>query len=274
VEPKCPIFKQEQAHSEVFIATNSINKIRIPWFRVHIVILNDPGRLISVHIMHSGLAAGWSAVIVLYELITFDPTDPTYNPSWRQGCYLIPFISRIGVISSLYSWSLGIKLRMNHLWTYETINAAHISLSGLLILAAFWHWAYWDLDVFAAGSTGSLVFDLNKILGIHLFLASVLCFGFGYRHLSGFVGPGMWTSDSKGIVGSIRFVKPTLNYLIFCRLIYGHILSHHIIAGLSAMLIALWHISSRPGPLLYKLNKMANLESVLSSSIAPVFFTA
>ena len=71
-------------------ATNS--KIRLPWFRVHIVILNDPGRLISVHIMHTGLPAGWSGVMVLYELITFDPTDPVYNPSWRQGCYLIPFI--------------------------------------------------------------------------------------------------------------------------------------------------------------------------------------
>ena len=83
---------------EVLIATN---KIRLPWFRVHIVILNDPGRLISVHIMHSGLVAGWSGVMVLYELIIFDPTDPLYNPSWRQGCYIIPFISRIGVISSL-----------------------------------------------------------------------------------------------------------------------------------------------------------------------------
>ena len=48
-------------------ATNS--KIRLPWFRVHIVILNDPGRLISVHIMHTGLPAGWSGVMVLYELI-------------------------------------------------------------------------------------------------------------------------------------------------------------------------------------------------------------
>ena len=91
-------------------------KIRLAWFRVHIVILNDPGRLISVHIMHTALAAGWSAVIVLYELITFDPTDPVYNPSFRQGCYLIPFISRIGVITSQSSWSLGIKLSINHFW--------------------------------------------------------------------------------------------------------------------------------------------------------------
>ena len=33
----------------------------LPWFRVHIVILNDPGRLISSHIMHTALVAGWSA---------------------------------------------------------------------------------------------------------------------------------------------------------------------------------------------------------------------
>jgi photosystem II CP47 chlorophyll apoprotein len=128
---------------EVFIAaeTNSILKIRLPWFRVHIVILNDPARLLSVHIMHSGFPAGWSGVMVLYELITVDATDPVYNPIWRQGCYVIPFISRIGVIRSLYSWSLGIKLTMNLYWTYETILMGHISLCGSSILAAFWHWA-------------------------------------------------------------------------------------------------------------------------------------
>ena len=79
-----------------------IAKIRLPWFRVHIVILNDPGRLIS------GLAAGWSGAITFYELITLDPTDPVYNPIWRQGCYVIPFISRLGVIRSLPSIFIGL----------------------------------------------------------------------------------------------------------------------------------------------------------------------
>ena len=83
-------------------------KIILPWFRVHIVILNDPGRLISSHIMHTALVAGWSALMLLYELITIDPTDPVYNPIWRQAAYTLPFISRIGVIRSLFSWSLGI----------------------------------------------------------------------------------------------------------------------------------------------------------------------
>ena len=67
----------------VFIATNSILKIRL----------------------------AWSSVMLLYQqLITVDPTDPVYNPIWRQGCYVIPFISRISGMRSLYSWSLGIKL--------------------------------------------------------------------------------------------------------------------------------------------------------------------
>eukprot|EP00929_Paragymnodinium_shiwhaense_P093590 TRINITY_DN53798_c0_g1_i3.p1 TRINITY_DN53798_c0_g1~~TRINITY_DN53798_c0_g1_i3.p1 ORF type:complete len:517 (-),score=-168.60 TRINITY_DN53798_c0_g1_i3:66-1496(-) len=223
--------------------------------------------------MHTGLVAGWSAVITLYELIIFDPTDPVYNPLFRQGCYLMPFISRIGVVTSQYGWSLGIELSTNRLWTYETVGFAHILLSGLLILAAFWHWAYWDLDVFVCATTTNLVLDLNKIFGIHLFLASLLCTQFGYAHLSGFVGPGMWTSDSKGIVGSVRFVKP-IQTARFINLTYAAILSHHVVAGVSAMLVALWHISSRPGPLLYKLSRMANIESVLSSSISSVFFAA
>ena len=249
-------------------------KIRLPWFRVHIVILNDPGRLISVHIMHSGLAAGWSGVMVLYELITVDPTDTVYNPIWRQGCYVIPFISRLGVIRSLYSWSFGLKLSINLYWTYETINMTHISLSGSSILAAFWHWAYWDLNVFVSSSTGKLVLDLNQIIGIHVDLASLLCFGFGLAHVSGFLGPGMWTSDSFGVVGSIRCVKPIYSVIGLAPFCYGVISSNHIVAGFLGICIGFWHISSRPGPLLYKLLKMGNVEEVLSSSIAAVFFTA
>jgi photosystem II CP47 chlorophyll apoprotein len=223
--------------------------------------------------MHTGMLASWSGLIVLYELITFDPTDPAYNPCWRQGSYVIPFISRIGAISSLYSWSLGIKLNYS-IWTYETIALSHLDLSVALILASFWHWAYSDLNVFAHRSTRLLVLDLNKILGIHFILASVLCFGFGYHHLSGFIGPGMWTSDSKGLEGCIRFVKPIYSLISTSPKWYALIPSHHIASGFSGILIALWHIQAVPGPLLYKSNVMANIESVLSSSISSVFFTA
>jgi len=223
--------------------------------------------------MHTGLAAGWSGAITFYELITLDPTDPVYNPIWRQGCYEMPFVSRLGVVSSWFNWSLGIEQSLNPSWTYETVSAAHILLSGLCILAAFWHWAYWDLDLFIS-ATLVLVLDLNRIFGIHLLLASLLCLGFGLAHLSGFAGPGMWTSDSLGVVGSIRSVKPAFNLIGLAPFCYGAIPSHHIVAGFFGTLIGTWHISSRPGRSLYKLLGMGNIEGVLSSSIPPVFFAA
>ena len=123
-------------------------------------------------------------------------------------------------------------------------------------------------------TTGKLLLDLNHIFGIHLHFASLLCFGFGLAHLSGFKGPGIWTSDSFGVVGSIRFVKPIYSVIGLTPFCYGVISSHHIVAGFFAFSIGLWHISSRPGSLLYKLLKMGNIEEVLSSSIAAVFFTA
>ncbi|OMO52130.1 hypothetical protein COLO4_37397 [Corchorus olitorius] len=57
----------------------------LPWYRVHTVVLNDPGRLLSVHIMHTALVADWAGSMALYELAVFDPSDPVLDPMWRQG---------------------------------------------------------------------------------------------------------------------------------------------------------------------------------------------
>ncbi len=70
--------------------------IGLPWFRVHAVVLNDPGRLLAVHLMHTGLVAGWSGSMTFYELSALDPTDLTFNPMWRQGLYVLPMASRLG----------------------------------------------------------------------------------------------------------------------------------------------------------------------------------
>ncbi|CAN2060067.1 unnamed protein product [Malus fusca] len=59
----------------------------LPWYRVHTVVLNDPGRLISVHIMHTALVAGWAGSMALYELAVFDPSDPVLDPMWRQAIW-------------------------------------------------------------------------------------------------------------------------------------------------------------------------------------------
>ena len=78
----------------------------LPWYRVHTVVLNDPGRLISVHLMHTALVAGWAGSMALYELAVFDPSDPVLNPMWRQGMFVMPFMSRIGVTDSWGGWSI------------------------------------------------------------------------------------------------------------------------------------------------------------------------
>ncbi len=76
----------------------------LPWYRVHTVLINDPGRLIATHLMHTALVSGWAGSMALYELALFDPGDPVLNPMWRQGMYVLPFMSRLGVTES---WGVG-----------------------------------------------------------------------------------------------------------------------------------------------------------------------
>ena len=43
----------------------------LPWYRVHTVVINDPGRLLAVHLMHTALVAGWAgSMAVSYTHLT------------------------------------------------------------------------------------------------------------------------------------------------------------------------------------------------------------
>lgn len=260
-------------HKSAYSVNLSLKQVRLPWFRVHIILLNDPGRLISVHLMHTALVAGWAASMTIYELVLLDTTDPVYNPIWRQGCYVIPFATRLGANSSIFGWSIGVNsIDSSQVWTLETVGAAHILLSGSLVLAAFWHWAYWDLEIFISSKSGKLLLDLSRIFGIHLTLAAIACLGFGLGHLSGTLGPGMWTSDSVGLLGSVRPVKSVYSITGLTSYSFGVIPANHIVAGVAGILVGLWHITTRPGPSIYSISRLGDLEGVLSTSIASVFF--
>ena len=248
------------------------SSVRLPWFRVHVVLLNDPGRLLASHLLHTALIAGWAGSMLLYELIVLTTSDPVYNPLWRQGAYVLPFCARLGVVYSSYGWSLNaFSTDSIPFWSFETVVGSHILLSGLLILASQWHRQFYDLDVFLCSRSGRLILDLIRIFGIHLLLASLLCFAYGLLHLA---GPtiGMWTSDVFGLTGSVRSIKPLFSLLALSPSSYGALPSNHIVAGYFGFTVALWHISSRPSPTLYRILGLGNLESVLSSSIAAVFF--
>ncbi|MEO1431002.1 MAG: photosystem II chlorophyll-binding protein CP47 [Cyanobacteria bacterium J06632_19] len=247
----------------------------LPWYRVHTVVLNDPGRLISVHLMHTALVAGWAGSMALYELAIFDPSDPVLNPMWRQGMFVLPFMARLGVVESWGGWSVtGNPTGDPGFWSFEGVAAAHIVLSGLLFLAAVWHWVFWDLELFQDPRTGEPALDLPKMFGIHLFLSGLLCFGFGAFHLTGLFGPGMWISDPYGLTGHIEAVAPEWGPAGFNPFNPGGVVAHHIAAGIVGIIAGLFHLTVRPPERLYKALRMGNIETVLSSSIAAVFFAA
>ena len=50
--------------------------------------------------------------------------------------------------------------------------------------------------------------------------------------------------------------------------------AHHIAAGTVGIIAGLFHLTVRPPERLYKALRMGNIETVLSSSIAAVFFAA
>jgi photosystem II CP47 chlorophyll apoprotein len=213
--------------------------------------------------------------MALYELAKFDPSDPVLNPMWRQGMFVLPFMARLGVTGSWNGWDITGATGTNPgFWSVEGVAAAHIVLSGLLFLAAVWHWVYWDLDLFVDSRTGKPALDLPKMFGIHLFLSGLLCFGFGAFHLSGVWGPGMWVSDAYGVTGHIQAVAPDWGPSGFNPFSPGGIVAHHIAAGIVGIIAGLFHLSVRPPERLYKALRMGNIETVLSSSIAAVFFAA
>ena len=67
----------------------------LPWYRVHTVVINDPGRLLAVHLMHTALVAGCAGSIALYVIANFAPPDSVLNPIWRLGIFVLPFMSSL-----------------------------------------------------------------------------------------------------------------------------------------------------------------------------------
>ena len=241
--------------------------MRLPWFRAHSVLFSDPGRLLSVHLIHTGLVSGWAGSIALFEIFSFDNNNNDLNPIWIQGCYVLPFITRLGVHSSWTGWFIGTENDMSW-WSFEVVALAHIALSGLLFLASIWHWTFWDLSLFRVG------IDLPSVFGIHLALASFLCFSFGSFHLTGFWGPGFWCTDKIGLNGELAYLKPLWGPKGFNPENPGGLVRHHIAAGLVGFGASFFHLNVRPSIRLYKLLRIGNTESVLSSSLAAVFFAS
>lgn len=226
----------------------------LPWFRVHGVVLNDPGRLLSVHCAHTALTSGWAGLMLFFEAIVTDDSDLIFSPLWRQGLFVTAFCTRLGLVPM----DPGIT--------------SHTTLCGLMHLASIWHWVFWDLDIFTTGRT--LALDLLRVFGLHLVLASTPCFFFGHTHLTASIGPGFWTTDAFGLVGRARGLKPSFSVPALSPYSYGSLAAHHLLAGCLGCFAGFWHIGARPSPTLAAIFSASSIESALASSLSPVLLAA
>ncbi len=84
----------------------------------------------------------------------------------------------------------------------------------------------------------------------------------------------MGFSDGYGLTGSVQPVAPEWGPDGFNPFNPGGVVAHHIAAGIVGIIAGLFHLTVRPPQRLYKALRMGNIETVLSSSIAAVFFAA
>ncbi|XP_013633081.1 PREDICTED: photosystem II CP47 reaction center protein-like [Brassica oleracea var. oleracea] len=128
----------------------------LPWYRVHTVVLNDPGRLLSVHIMHTALVAGWAGSMALYELAVFDPSDPVLDPMWRQG-----------ISNSWAGWNItGETITNPGLWSYEGVAGVACFGFGAFHVTGLYGPGIWVSDPY--GLTGK-VQPVNPAWGVEGF---------------------------------------------------------------------------------------------------------
>ncbi|PHT86518.1 Photosystem II CP47 reaction center protein [Capsicum annuum] len=94
------------------------------------------------------------------------------------------------------------------------------------------------------------------------------------RSREGLYSLKIWVSDPYGLTEKVQPVNPAWGVEGFDPFVPGGIASHHIAVGTLGILAGLFHFSVHPTQRLYKGLCMGNIETVLSSSIAAVFFTA
>ncbi|KAJ8433334.1 hypothetical protein Cgig2_023798 [Carnegiea gigantea] len=160
------------------------------------------------------------------------------------------------------------------IWIYEGLAEAHTMFSGLCFFAATWHWVCWDLEIFCDEHTRKPSLDLPKIFGIHLFLSGVACFGFDTFHVTGLYSPEICVSDPYALIGKVQHVSLAWSIQGFDPFFPRGIASLHAAVRALGILTGLFHLSVRPPQCLDKGLRMGNIETVLSSSIIAVFFTA
>uniref|UniRef100_A0A452YE02 Photosystem II CP47 reaction center protein n=1 Tax=Aegilops tauschii subsp. strangulata TaxID=200361 RepID=A0A452YE02_AEGTS len=96
--------------------------------------------------MHTALVSGWAGSMALYELAVFDPSDPVLDPMWRQGMFVIPFMTRLGITDLWGGWSIsGGTVTNPGIWSYEG-RGGLLWLWGISCNGFVWSWGIWVSD--------------------------------------------------------------------------------------------------------------------------------
>ncbi|KAL4270590.1 hypothetical protein AHAS_AhasUnG0073900 [Arachis hypogaea] len=181
--------------------------------------------------------------MALYELAVFDPSDPVLDPMWRQGMFCYTLHDSFRNNQFVGRWSITGGTTPNPVFGVMKVWLEHI--------LCFRACAFWRLSGIGGGLFWFWRISCNRI---------VWSWDMGVRSL--------WPNRK----GSIR--NPAWGVEGFDPFVPGGIASHHIAAGTLGILAGLFHLSVRPPQRLYKGLRMGNIETVLSSSIAAVFFAA
>ncbi|KAG6520505.1 hypothetical protein ZIOFF_017561 [Zingiber officinale] len=127
---------------------------------------------------HRRVVAGWVGSMALYELVIFEPSDPTLDPMWRQGMFAIPFMTHLRINQFMGGWSIsGGTITNPGIWSYEGV-------AGQVL--CFWF----------------------------VLFGRLACFGVGTFHVTSLYSPRIWVSDPYGL----HIWSTSLNFLCSLKL--------------------------------------------------------
>ena len=174
--------------------------------------------------------------MAFYELAVFDPSDPVLNPMWRQGMFVLPFMTRLGITQSWGNWTIsGETATSTGIWTYEGVAAAHNccqvrSSWRLFGIGCIGIWNCSAIHVLA-----TLPWTFQKFLVFIFSFPAFFCFGFGAFHVTGLFGPGIWVSHPYGLLVAFNEYH-LLGERRVSSIQPGGIASHHMAGGILGVL--------------------------------------
>jgi photosystem II CP47 chlorophyll apoprotein len=169
----------------------------LPWYRVHTVVLNDPG-INCVHTQLCNCRLGWFNGFIRISRIW--SVRSCFKPMWRQGMFVMPFDSS----RYYWPWVVGVSLvKVYQTWSLEFWRCSIITYCFIryVFLSCDLALGILGFRLFRDPRTGEPALDLPKNLWYSLILIRFTMLRFRCIPRNRLFGPGIWVSDAYGITG-------------------------------------------------------------------------